>query len=122
MIITYSDGKRTTYARNLDDASAHVLVNNRGMVKTLESLSASCDGTSTNFTLIYNDGTTDYFIKNAVVLAANTTDLLTNHHIQLKPGDSLKVKASAGNHISVVAVTIDTPPVQSAGAPAGAVR
>lgn len=116
MIVTYSDGQRKTYAKKLDDASFHTLVpNSKGAVKTLESLSASCDGTPTDFTLAYNDGTDDFYIENALEIAANTSYRLTDHHIQLKPGDSIKIKASAGNHIHVLAVMIDTPPVKSAG-------
>lgn len=118
MITSLTDDPRVNYPMNLGDASAHVLVDCASKeVKTLESMSISC-GTATSFTLIYNNGVTDFFVYNAVPMSANTTVFITDYHPKLRYRDdlgasqSLKVQAGAGDRISVLAVMIDHLPVK----------
>jgi hypothetical protein len=80
-------------------------------------MAISC-AASTAFTLIYNDGATDFPIYNAVVMAANTTIFITDFHPKLRyrndlsASQSLKVQAGAADRISVIAVMIDHLPVK----------
>lgn len=127
MIITSSNGHRKTFSRNLGVTTYVTLATATNSVMTLESLMAACDSTPTAFTLVYSYNGTDYFIANAVPIAANSAYFLSGHHIQMAIGGVLKVKASIIDHISVTAVIIDTPPVRSnnsngGGVPVGAVR
>lgn len=128
MIITSSNGHRKTVAKNLGVTTYVTLATATNSVMTLESLVAACDGTPTAFTLVYSYNGNDYFIANAVPITANSAYFLSGHSIQMAIGGVLKVKASIVDHISVTAVIIDMPPVQSSGfgsnsgVPAGAVR
>lgn len=72
-------------------------------IYTLESLSYSCN-TSTTLSLWLTDGTTIWYIKEALTVAANTGDIIKDHHIQIHPGWSLVAQAAAANRIDLIAV------------------
>jgi hypothetical protein len=118
MITSLTDDPRVVYRKNLADNSVHTLVDCASKeVKTLESMAISC-GTGTTFTLIYNDGSADYYIYNALVMSANTTVFINDFHPKIRYLDGtgtsqkLKVQAGAADRISVVAVMIDHLPVK----------
>jgi len=114
MIVTYSNDKRNVYPKNLGNTTLTVLVPCLKATKTLESVSVACGATGADFTLVYNDGTNDYYLENARPIAANASYYIKDHLVQMKIGDSIKVKASAADRLSVIAVTIDTMPQTSA--------
>lgn len=108
MIVTASSFKRVTYAKNLDSTALVNLVTcNSGFDKTVESILVSCGDTGTDFTLVYNNGTTDFPLLNERAISAHDTFVLTDVHVVLSEGRSLKVKASAADQLTVVAVTLD---------------
>ena len=119
-VVTYTQGQRETIALTLTDTTAQTLVDsNNKSVRTLESLLVSCGNSGTGFTLIWNDGTTDFNVINNQTVAANSTLQLKDHHLVIRPkgsaNGSLKVQASAGNQLCVTAVILSAAPMQSAG-------
>lgn len=119
-VITSTSAQRETLAITLGDTNPHTLVDsNDKSVRTIESMLVSCGNAATGFTLIWNDGTTDFNVINAQQVAANTTLQLKDHHLVIRPkgsaNGSLKVQASAANQLCVTAVVLSAPPVQTGG-------
>lgn len=114
MIVTLSDGKRINYRKNLDDTAFHTLVacTNAKLRKSVQTLIVSCGDADTNFTMVFTDENgDDYPIYNAMTIEATNT-LVQVLEMQLDPGQSLRVKASAANKITVIAIALDAISVQ----------
>jgi hypothetical protein len=116
MIVSFANGRPIHVGRNLDDNSFHALISGDAKYfKIVVNLIVSCAGTGTDFTLTYKDGTDEYTIENARTIAANTSySLPENMFFTLaRDSQSLRVKASAANQLSVFATVVETMPVQS---------
>ena len=75
---------------------------------TLESLLISVGATPSALAVWITDGTTDYPIINGPTLAATTTTTITDQHIPLADGWSLKAQAGVANTISILATVIQS--------------
>jgi len=117
MITSLTNGRRVLTGKNLDDTTFHTLIaGDANFYRTVESLTVSCGNTPTDFTLTFKDGANEYTIENARTIAANTSyPLPAQINLPLANGQSLRVKARNANQLSIVVVTIDTPPVQDIG-------
>lgn len=110
MIFIQSNGERRTIGRKLDTADMTVIVPSvdEGKRVTLESILISCDATPTAISVWYTDGTTNFYLMNAVSILANDSVPLRDHHVTLRPGWSLRCEASAAEHLDITTVVVES--------------
>jgi hypothetical protein len=109
MIFAQTQGNRRTVGNILSSTADTTIIADvpAGQRTTLESLMVSCDGTTTAFSLWVDTGSTDFYIYNAKSISSNDVLKLENHHVSLRPGWSLKCKASIASHLMVTTVVIE---------------
>ena len=116
MIVTFSDGKRSTNRKKLNSTSFQTLVEcGTKEAKMVEGLIVSCDATATDFTMVFTDEDgTDFTIYNEYAIGANETFIPSDFpHLPVYPSQSLRIKASIASHLTVIAITIDAITVEA---------
>lgn len=131
MIITNADGAPRRYAKELTTTGVLTLIAaNDRIGRRLEAMSISSGATGASITLTLTTALGDFNILNAVPIAANSTEFIKDFPLPIQKNEVLKVQASAGNILTVVAIVMDMVPkeddrrsiVPRTGLPAGAVR
>lgn len=64
----------------------------------------SINGASDTFSLLLNDGTSDFYIFKNLAISANTTELIYDHNPILRSGWTVKAQAGTANALDVVMV------------------
>lgn len=113
-ITTLSNSPRTTHLLNLADTAFNVLVDEGPKtIRVVESISISCGDTDTDVTIVVTKDGTDYYLFNTVKITAKSAPTyVIGHHIRLNATMKIRAKASVANKISIMAITLDAPPVQ----------
>lgn len=109
MIFASTDGTRRTIGRILANDNTTTIVPNvpAGQKVTLDSIWVSCDGTGTAIDLWWSNGDDDFYLYQGKAVPANDGLLITDFHVSLRQGWSLKCRAATANHLTVTAVVIE---------------
>lgn len=107
-MVIESTGRQKAYGVKLISTNATTIVAGPSSgIDTLESLSYSC-AASTTLSIWLTDGTTSWYLLNGETIAANTHAIITDHHLQIPSGWSLRAQAAAADRIDILAVTART--------------
>lgn len=106
-----ASGQRVLKPKKLTTTNATTIATpSEKKILTIESITISTAGTGGSISLYVNDGTTDYYIMNALPLGARALYTVTDAHIPLRSGWTLKALASAANQFDILAVLIQSNP------------
>ena len=100
--------QRVTYPVKLTTTNATTIasVADAKRVLTLESVLICADAGGSTIDLWVTDGSTSYYLIKGKTIAANTYELLTDHHVVLTDGWSLKAQAGTANKIDITAIAL----------------
>lgn len=101
-----SASRQTFFSAPANTNAATIYSASQVRAATLEAISIATTGAA-NVTVWLNNGTTDYLLLDAYVMAANTQVLHTFGNPVLRSGWAVKVKTSSANNATFVATVAE---------------
>ena len=108
-VFAQSSGQRIVTGKVLSTTAATTLITaTADITHTVESIHWSVDTAGSTLSIWWNDGVADYYLMRGETEAANTRDQITDVHVVLRAGYTLKAQAGTASKIDVTVVTLQS--------------